>query len=355
MPTLKALELEERLDEAVRAPLCVLVGADDSLRSRCLRLVKQAALADLPGSTLREFEGSPEACDVFDELNTVPFLGLAGRRLVVVESGEAFLRGNAGRLLQYLQHPATSSMLVVCLDRLDPKKPFGRPRDDPDEEKARQRTWRALAKAVRACTIVDCKTPSWREARQWVRSRGEQIGKRLTPRAVDLLVEAIGPHLMALEEELEKLAAYVGQETTIAERDVGEVVPQARARSAFDLADAVSRGDVAQSLALCGRLLLAGERRERIISVLALQLRRLWQAKRLCATGVGEAEVARQTGMPDFAVRRSMKVLPTLSEERLARQFEILSAADVESKTTSLRSQEEKVWLESLLARLCSC
>ena len=57
--------------------------------------------------------------------------------------------------------------------------------------------------------------------------------------------------------------------------------------------------------------------------------------------------------MPRFAVRRCLEVLPGLTEGRLGRQLELLSAADVEAKTASLRSQEEGVWLENLVARLC--
>ena len=92
MAPLKAMQLPEHLADAAAAPLCVLLGDDDALRAQSLHLLKEAAApADQPGSTLREFEGSPEARDVFDELHTVPFLGLAGRRVVVITGADAFL------------------------------------------------------------------------------------------------------------------------------------------------------------------------------------------------------------------------------------------------------------------------
>jgi len=99
---------------------------------------------------------------------------------------------------------------------------------------------------------------------------------------------------------------------------------------------------------------MQGEKVEGIVSVLALQLRRLWQVGRLHAAGAKEAEIARALGVRSFIVERAMKVLPAVSPERLRRQLDILSAADVESKTTSLRAQEEETWLENLIARLCA-
>ncbi len=355
MAILKALELEDRLQEAAQTPVCALVGGDDSMRSRCLRLLKDAAAPpELPGSTVRRFEDVPEARDVFDELRTLPFMGLEGRRVVVVERGNAFLQAHGERLIEYLKHPSRTATLILCLEEPARRRRGRAAADEGDGEKGSAKLLQQVLRAVQSDgLVVDCKGPTWPEAKRWARSLAERMGKKLTPQAVESLLEAIGPNLLALRSELEKLSAYVASANTITERDVGELVAQARSRSVFELAEAVGRGDAAGALRLCSRLLLSGESREAIISVLALQLRRLWQIKRAHADGVSEAETARKVGVPQFVVGRALKVLPMLCEERLARQFHILSAADVESKTTSLRSQEEKVWLEGLLARLC--
>jgi DNA polymerase-3 subunit delta len=190
--------------------------------------------------------------------------------------------------------------------------------------------------------------------RRWLRTGAGLMGKKLTPRAASALLGGVGPNILALQNELAKLAAYVEPEVTVTERDVAEMVAQARSRRAFDLGHAVARGDVSEALRLCEQMLLRGERREVIISVLALQVRQGWQIKRLHAEGAAEKEIARRTGLPDFVVRRSLSVLDRLSDESLARQLEVLYAADVESKTTSLRSQEEGPWLERVLVELCA-
>jgi len=354
MPTLKALELEDHIGDVSGVPVCVLAGGDDALRSRSVRMLAEAAAPDdLPGSTVRRFEDVPDARDVFDELRTVPFLGMAGRRVVIVEKGDPFLAGNWGRLAEYLRKPSPTGTLILCLNELNRSAPPGRKQADSGD-KERAKSWRAFVKELsERGAVIDCRTPRWEEARQWSRARAQRMGKNLTPPAASVLVEAVGPDLLALENELEKLSAYVEPETTISERHVGEMVAQARRRIVFDLADVVARGDAAEALRLCARLLLSGERPESIIAVLALRTRQLWQIKRLHAGGVPQKDIAGQVNVPPFVVRRLLGAPGRLSDERLARQLAALSSADLELKTQSLRAQEEEVWLERLVARLC--
>jgi hypothetical protein len=370
MPRLKALHLEGRLAEAAGAPFCALVGRDEGVRSHCLRLLKAAAApADLPGTTVRQFEDVPEVHEVLDELRTVPFMGLEGRRVVIVEKGDAFLAAHWEALAGYVRKPSPTSALLLCVDELDPGKPPGARKKAGGAQRAKgkakpaaaergeggAKAWPAFVEVLGAeGFIVECSAPSWSDAKSWLRAQAERMGKKLTPRAVDSLLDALGPNVVALQNELAKLCAYSGAEVTVAERDVEEIVAEARTRSVFDLAGAVSRSDVPEALRLCHGLLLRGEKTEHIVSVLAFQLRQLWQVKRLRAAGLSETEIVRAMRVQPFVVTRAMNVVSALSEKRLARQFQILSAADVESKVTSLRSQEETVWVENLVARLCA-
>ncbi len=335
MPTVKALALEAHLKKAAPAPVYALVGADDALRSHSLHLVEAfAAPVEQPGSSVRRFEGTPEPRDVFGELRTVPFLGMAGRRVAVVEDGDAFLKAHAEPLAAYVQKPCRTATLVLCLNKLD------------------MRT--ATAKAVQAeGVVVDCAPPSWRDAEGWLRNRAREAGLKLTGRAAGALVEAVGPNLLALEAELDKLATYAGAKGSVSEDDVAELVPQGRERSAYDLGTAVARGDAAAALRLCGELLLRGTPKEVILSILARQVRRSWQVGRLVRTRADERTISRQVGMPGFAVRRASEAVRALPDGWFAARLELLAQADYESKTTSLRSGEEEVWLESLLVRLC--
>jgi len=308
---------------------------------------------DSPGSTVRVFDSAAAARDVFEELRTLPFMGLAGCRVVVVERGDAFLQSHWDALLRYLQKPASAGRLILCVGKLNPKSPPGGRGGDSNAQADRSKAWRALMKAIAVRgAMIDCSRLTWQDAKAWVRTHASGIGGKVTPRGADALVEALGPNLLALRNEVEKLCTRAGS-AAVTERDVEEMVPQGRSRSAFDLAEAVGRADAAAALRLCGQLLLQGESREAIVAVLGLQLRRLYQIKRFHTAGMNEQEMSRRSGAPSFAVRRALRAVGALPEGRFARQIALLAAADAESKSASLRSQEEQVWLEGLLVRLC--
>ncbi|MFW6188817.1 MAG: DNA polymerase III subunit delta [Planctomycetota bacterium] len=334
MAEAQALHLDKQLGNEP-ASVYALVGEDDALQTRALELLERfAAPEDQPGSTVRRFEETPEPADVFGELRTVPFMGMEGRRLVVLEAADEFVNKHSDPLTKYLERPSRTGTLVLCLKSLD-----GRTR---------------AAKAIdSAGMVVDCSKLRWKDARGWLRSAARERGKSLTREAVYNLVEAVGPNLLALENELEKLALYVGERETITEEDVGEMAAEARSRSVFDLGQAVAAGDTAEALRLCEELLLRGERVVMIIGVLARQVRRYWQMKRLLRDDASQNEIARATGMPGFAVRNVRKDVENRPEAWFPRRLRMLSEADYESKTKSPRAREEQLWLETLLARLC--
>ncbi|MFO7957561.1 MAG: DNA polymerase III subunit delta [Candidatus Brocadiia bacterium] len=335
MPKVKALRLEQHLEESGPAPAYGLHGDDEALLARGLNLLLHTLVPDdQPGGTVRTFREAPEPAAVFDELRTIPFMGMEGRRVVVVEDGDAFAKDNADRIAAYLERPAESGILILCFDRAD----------------FRTKAVKAIASAG---VMVDCSRVRWRDAENWVRSRARELGKKITPRAASALVEALGPNLMALGNELEKLVLFCEPEDTVDMRAVEEAGVRGREQSIFELGTAVSQGDGAEATKLCERLLLRGEALEAIIAVLARQVRNLWQIKRLKQDGASQNQIAGKLGLPSFVVRRDLRTAAGLPDRWFRERLSALSEADYELKTTSLRSGEERVWVESLVARLC--
>ncbi len=335
MATVSALDLAGQLGGSTPMPVYVLVGEDEALRSRSLRLLlDHLAPDDQPGSTVKRIEGVPEARDVFDELRTVPFMGMAGRRVVIVEDGDAFLRAHGKRLCRYLERPGPTGTVILLTTKLDRRL--------------------ASTGAVESNgPVIDCSTVKWRDAESWLRSTAREMGSPITPDAAKVLIESVGPNLLALQTELEKLSAYCDSGAQITVRDVDDVVPQARSRSVFELGDLLARRDAAGALQLCERLLLAGEAPAGIVAVLARQVRQLWQIKRLHEDGASQQQIGRATRLPGFVIRRGVRTAGQLPETRLAEQLTLLADADYQLKTASIRSGEERVWVEDLVVRLC--
>ena len=76
------------------------------------------------------------------------------------------------------------------------------------------------------------------------------LGKKLSPGAAKLLKDRVGEAMRQMASELEKLALYVGDRTTIEERDVDLLVARLREEEFFELGTALGDGDAAKALKL---------------------------------------------------------------------------------------------------------
>ena len=241
MAKIPALQFENHLDKQAHQPVYVFEGEDDALLSSCLTALKSSLETDdMPGSMTTDLDDVEDPRDVFDELHTQPFMGMQGKRLVIVREGKDFISSHKTVLEDYLESPPQSGILAVCCDKLD-------------------RRFSVVKKLTKTGVIVDCSKLRWRQAQKWISDRAREEGKRISGKAVSALLEAIGPNVTSLGAELEKLVLFVGDRERITENHVQELVPQSRSRSVFDLSEAITRANVTEALKLGQCLLLEGE------------------------------------------------------------------------------------------------
>jgi DNA polymerase-3 subunit delta len=105
---------------------------------------------------------------------------------------------------------------------------------------------RSFYKAVEKLGAVE-HFPAWSladrfwtaEAQQWARERLAQHNQRISPAALETLLELVGPDRQQLATELEKLSLYVAPRQQIEQADVEAVVTRHKQARAFALVDAL--------------------------------------------------------------------------------------------------------------------
>src|SRR5262249_33707504 len=143
-----------------------------------------------------------------------------------------------------------------------------------------------LAKLVDTKATIECKAPAAFKLPQWcVQWAAARHQKQLTAPAAALLVELVGPEMGLLDQELLKLAVYIGDRKRIDVQDVDTLVGRSRTENTWKIFDAIAAGQSAQALALLDRLLDQGEDPHRLLGAFSMQLRRLAQASRLTQLG----------------------------------------------------------------------
>jgi DNA polymerase-3 subunit delta len=93
----------------------------------------------------------------------------------------------------------------------------------------------------------------------WVADRCRERGVKIDRRAAEVLAGRIGANSGQLQGEIQKLATSAGEDATVTEQLVRDLVPVTRAGGIFDLSDAINRRNLPLCLDTLSQLLRQGE------------------------------------------------------------------------------------------------
>ena len=312
-------------------PVYVLHGDEDFLKRQVLAAL-QALVLGQPGESfgLSTHVGDKAVfAAVLDELQTLPFL--SPRRLVVVENADPFVTRHRTALEKYVADPAPHGVLV-----LDVKLWPGNTR---------------LARLLDGPGTVVCKAPAAQRLTEWcLRRMASAYGKQLSAPAAAMLVDLVGAEMGQLDQEMAKLAAYVGEAARVDAGDVDKLVGSSRAENTWKIFDAMADGRPGEALEILDRLLDHGDDPLRVLGAFSFQLRRLAQAYRLTMLGQPLPAALAEVGFQPFAVRGAEQQLRHLGRRRADRLYDWLLETDLGLKGGS--QLPPRTLLERLVVRL---
>jgi DNA polymerase-3 subunit delta len=312
-------------------PVYVLAGDEDFLKRQVARSLRRWLLGEDDDAFGYSAHPGDKAnwSAIHNELETLPFLG--GHRLAVVESADPFVTKNRPALEKYVGAPAATGVLVLVVN-----------------------SWPAttrLAKMIDANGTIVCKAPATSRLPEWcARWCQSQHGKELAAPAAQLLVELVGPEMGLLDQELAKLAAYVGEAARIDSRDVDRLVGHSRTEDVWTIFDAIGAGQTSEALAVLDRLFEQGEAPQAILGAFSYQMRQLARAARLHGQGKSLPAALAEAGVQPWRVDKGQALMRHLGRRRLARLYDWLLEMDLGMKGSS--QLPEQVLFERLIVRL---
>ncbi|MCS6817470.1 MAG: DNA polymerase III subunit delta [Blastocatellia bacterium] len=234
-------------------------------------------------------------------------------------------------LIEYLKHPAPTTTLVFVLEHVD-------------------RRLTIVTALLKACTIVEFRRLSEREALEWVKGYVRRQQAVIEEAAAAALVGLVGSDLTLLAAELDKLLTFVSERRMITRSDVELLVVRHREHSNFELTDWILARRPAAAWRILRRQLAAGEEPVKLLGAIASLYRRMLLAKELMARGAPSAEVARAAGLPPSAAGKFNEQVRRIPREEILAGLRHIARTD-EALKTSVGPPE--VQLELLLYRLC--
>jgi DNA polymerase-3 subunit delta len=314
----------------------ILHGEDEFSRSEALEKIKtrlgDPAMVSL--NTTRLDGRDITMAELRHACDTIPFM--TKRRLVIVEnllnrlrragkpssgdrsssgSGEGF----AQALLEYLPNlPESTSLVFLESESLNPKNAFIT-LATRSKDKGYVREYPALA----GDRLI-----------AWVERRVRQKGARIEPEAASELATYVASGLRGMDQELEKLATYVGADGTITLKDVLLLVSPTRQASIFHMVDSLGERRARRALELLHRLLDYREPPLRILSMITRQFRMLMQWRQLRDEGHSGQEVQEIAGIrPRFVADKVARQARNFSLPQLKAVYRRLIEVDQQIKT----------------------
>lgn len=330
-------------------PVYLIYGGEPFLEEALFREIKAATVQ--PETADFNFHVFSPANDQLAQAlavaQTQPFF--AERRLVVVrepavfsasrkkggdEGGEEEEEKSSGgdeQLLAYLKNPVSSTCLVFLVaDSVDSRK--------------------KVTKAVIALGgAVECKPLKPDDAVMWAERRSSDVyGKRLNDSAARLLIDKLGPDLRLIDNELQKLALYVGEAKSIGTTDVDLLVGGVAETEIFRLTEAVMLKDRARAMNLLERVLRQVDHPLQVLAALTNRFRQILTVKALVARGVSLREGPGIAKMHPYAYEKMTGHVKPYSREEISRAMGRLLEADLAVKS----GFDPKLAVETLVVEL---
>lgn len=322
-------QLTAELGQGRIRPAYLVAGDEPLLRDAALEAIEARVLAGVP----RDFNFDRLDADsaspgrLVDALGTLPLM--ASRRLVVLREGEgrgAGIDEEWGRGIEQALggiSEAATAVLVVVARKVDRRSRWVKAFHEPAAE-------------------VDCAAPTTaRELVEFLERDARRLGVQIAKDAAELLGERIGPHLLLLRRELEKLELHVGAGGRIDRATVAIAVASVAEESIWELTDAIGQGRTADSVAKLAQMLGQGEASQAVLGALASHFRRLLRA--------GQGEPIKG---PPFVVRKLEQQARRFPPARLLGCLRAIHRADVELKGAGVLRPERA--LEQLVIQLAS-
>jgi DNA polymerase-3 subunit delta len=258
--------LEKPPDAKKLSAIYVLHGDEDFLKRQAVAALRKIVFGDGDEFGLSMQPGDQaNFASVRNELETLPFL--SPRRLVVINAADPFVTEYRPALEKYFQKPSENGILVLEV------KTF------PSSTK--------LFKLTPPAGLITCNALSASQLPRWcITWSSAQYGKELTNPAAQLLVDLVGEEMGILDQELAKLAVYVGKAKKIETEDVDCLVGNSREQNVFKILEAIGDCRPKEALTMLDRLFDEGQEPLAIMGAMSWQLRRLAQTSRLVEQGM---------------------------------------------------------------------
>ncbi|MBY7143329.1 DNA polymerase III subunit delta [Virgibacillus sp. NKC19-3] len=332
------LEVLQQIKKKNISPVFLLYGSESYfIQNLKKQLTKEVLADDLDNLTTYDLEETPIQ-EVIADAETYPFFG---ERKLIIANNPGFLKAKPDKspfehdldgLKRYLESPVDYSILVIIA-----------PYEKIDE---RKKITKILKKNA---TVAICEPIKEYDLAKWLKNLASQLHVTIADDAYEIFDTALSANLQLLENELTKMASFVGENGTITRGIAEKLISHTTNGSSLRLADAVIERNLHKAIAVYKDLEKMKEEPIALIGLLAYQFRMMLRVKLLKSKGYSQPQIQKQLGVHPYVVKMALKREKQFTAKRLQDIMDRLANTDAEMKTGEM---EKGLAFELLLYEL---
>ncbi|HEX6186825.1 MAG TPA: DNA polymerase III subunit delta [Pyrinomonadaceae bacterium] len=315
MPVRSRKELLQSLKQGKIEPVYFLFGPESYLRDEAAQAIADEALRE---TLLREFNDSTFSLRTGDPRGAIAAAEqlpmMSPRRVVVIRDFSKLNETTEEILLNYINRPVETSVVIFNADDVDKRKKF--------------------AKKLMSGAAFEFPPLNNAELSSWARTHLAEVKADAAPAVVSRIVELVGSNVRSLANELNKLATAALPSANITLDLVEELVGRSRELMNWELTDHMLARNRAGAMKTLEHLLDDGAPPVMLIGLIASTYRKMALAHALLAKGAPPKEIFRQVPMPPFKQSNYLQMLNRVDGHRIARQMVRIAEADLGIKTS---------------------
>ncbi|BBN99249.1 DNA polymerase III subunit delta [Sporolactobacillus terrae] len=306
------------------APVYLLFGTQDFL----IQLMKKNLTSEALVEEERDFNLSRYDLTelplehAIEDAETIPFFG---EKKVVIMDNAFFLTGERtktkveqtiDRLEDYLNHPSESTVLIIVApyEKLDRRK-------------------KIVKRLEKTAAVYELSHLSDTALFQLLEQVAQKYGAHYTREGHEQMMNAVGPHLGQLANEVGKCALYCGTERPIDAQAVEEIGSKSLETNVFLLVNQVMHQKTAEALELFHELVRMKEEPLKLLALLERQFRIVYQAGRYQEAGYTQNSIASKMSVHPYAVKLALQQTRAFSPVLLQHALKRCTETDFQIKT----------------------
>ncbi len=222
-----------------------------------------------------------------DSMDTMPFF--ADNRVIVLRDLDLFGKNKySNDLADLLDHLPDTTYLIVAEQQIDKRK----------------KLYKTIKKLGH---IVEFPYLGESELVKYIARGLAKYDKKISSETARFMIHYIGGDLTILQNELEKLSHFLGEEEIATKEAIEEICQKSVESKIFDLVECMGTKRRARAIKLYHDLLLSKEPANRILFMLTRQFRLMYKTMLYNGEGLSQNDIAKKLKMQSFIVRKSLE------------------------------------------------